>query len=182
MTELEEVTKIVAQKKNITNPKKPIHVLRFDEKEDTKLPIIHNGDYIGFARAMVENIVLVYEIVPDRDIGCFSYTYQGSTGFTLPCDRVYHIPHNKEDTLCRRIYKNIITNSAYKDDEDLAYDILDLWRELRQLKDDYVILHTPILFHNRSDLFKVIDMMKKSASSFPIGRSRPVAIDFEGKV
>jgi len=119
MTELEEVTKIVAQKRNITNPKKPIYILRFDEKEDPKLPIIYNNDYIGFARAIVENIVLVYEIKLDRDIGCFSYTYQDHIGFTLPADRVYHMPHNRENTLCRRIYKNIITNSAYRDDEDI---------------------------------------------------------------
>lgn len=182
MTEIEKVTEIVSQKKHRSKPNKPIYILNIDKKEECNLPIIGNNDYIGFANAIVENIALVYEMIPQREHGCFAYTYQNNSGFTMPCDRCYHIPHNKEDTLCRKIYKNIITNSAYNGDEDIAYDILRFWKELKNLPHEYIILHTPILFKRREDQPKVVEMMKTIASPFPIETSQPVRIHFEGKV
>ena len=182
MFELHEATKIIARKKELAKPNKQIHLIKFDDKEKDILPIIEKDDYIGFTTAIVENIVLVYELKPDRDVGCFKYTYQDTTGYTIPCDRAYHIPHDEENTLRRKIYNNIITNSAYKDDEDMAYDILAFWKELRLLKHDYVIFHTPILFLNRNYLVNVLDMIEAATYPFPIEISRPVELHLDGRV
>lgn len=158
-----QILEIVSKRKSIAQPNKKIHVLKLDGTD--YLPMIDNRDIVSFARAIVENVALIYILIPDRDIGCFKYNYQEETGFTIPCDIIYHIPHDEKYAIYKREYKKkVITNCCYTSDEDIALEIISFWKRIREMNYDYIILHTPILFSSRKQLPEVMTLIKKAVN------------------